>query len=166
LSAVVSSPVGRSRQGSVTVSAQRTGRVPGRRSRENPAGIPRTGRTAPNGGGRHTASDQRLCVHGRPPESAEKALWTAEKREVIGSTPIPATGNGAGQRHETAGLRRVRRSDPAPIPPQSRRTPPPFRRSSAAISGQVHAGLWSSGPGPGGRACPIPVATGRRPSSN
>jgi hypothetical protein len=56
-----------------------------------PADDPRTGRTPPNRDGRHTASDQHLCVHCRPPESAEMGLWTAEKREVIGSTPIPAT---------------------------------------------------------------------------
>ena len=64
---------------------------PSRPSRENPASIPRTVRTGPNECGRHHASDQRFRVHKRPPGSAEIALWTAEKREVIGSMPIPAT---------------------------------------------------------------------------
>ena len=74
-----------------TVSARSRGNPELPRSRKNPASIPRTVRTAPNNGGRRTRPDQRFCVRGRPPDSAENSLWTAEKREVIGSTPIPAT---------------------------------------------------------------------------
>jgi hypothetical protein len=46
----------------------------------------------PNAGERHTPSDQHFRIHGRPPKSADAGLWTPEKREVIGSTPIPGTG--------------------------------------------------------------------------
>src|SRR5207248_350066 len=104
-----------------TVRAQPRALVPSRPSREDPASVPRTVRTAPNECGRHHASDQRFHVHSRPPESAEKGLWTAEKREVIGSTPIPATGKSPAQ----AGLLLFRRRGLFAQPSGSRATSVP-----------------------------------------